>query len=201
MLSTRGGGSTGAKGYDPKYGGVPTLGTSGQLQGNLTNILNQAIPGYSGLTQSASSIIGDSMEGKLPPDVQNVIRDASATQAVASGMPGSSNMSGTLSGNRTLRDLGITSLQRQDSGVKDFLSFLQGVSGTAAPTFGQLQEQENAIDQYASAPNPAAAAGEQERLFNKYSNPAGGTGGGSGGGGVWTDVWKNGLRTKQLVKI
>lgn len=153
------------------YGSVPTLPTTGALQGNVSNILNSAIPGYSGLSQGASSIIGDAMAGRLPGDVQNVIKSNAATQAVMSGMPGSSAVGGTLMGNRTLRDLGLTSLQRQDSGVRDLISMLQGVSGTAAPTFGQAQDQENARATFAAAPDPRAAAQEQERLFNKYSEP------------------------------
>jgi hypothetical protein len=177
-LSATGGG---ARGYDPRFGGVPELPTSGQLSTNVQNILGQAIPGYQGLTQSASGIIGDAMSGAVPGDVQRVINNAAATQAVRSGMPGSNQISGTLIGNRSLRDLGLTSLDRQDRGVKDFISLLQGVSGTAAPTFGQAQEQENARAQYSSAPNPASAAAEQERLYNKYANPAAGTMFGSGG--------------------
>lgn len=160
------------------YGSKPVLPSTQGLQSTMTNILNQAIPNYSGLAQQSSSIIGDAMSGRLPPDVQNLIRDNAATQAVLGGMPGSSNISGSLYGNRTLRDLGLTSLGRQDQGFKDFISILQGVSGTAAPTFGQAQEQENAIAKFQAAPDPSAAAAEQERLFNKYSNPAAGTIGG-----------------------
>src|SRR6185295_1493295 len=80
------------------YGSIPNLPTTQALQGNLTNILNTAIPGYSGLTQSASSIINDAMGGKLPGDVQNVIKNNAATQAAMSGMPGSNAVSGTLAG-------------------------------------------------------------------------------------------------------
>jgi len=58
------------------------------------------------------------------------------------------NISGSLYGNRTLRDLGLTSLGRQDKGVTDLIGLLQGVSGAAAPTYGQAQEQENAIEKY-----------------------------------------------------
>lgn len=170
---------TNGSGNPAAYGSVPNLPTSGQLQGNVTDILNSAIPGYTGLTQKASGLIGDAMSGKVPTDVQNLIQDQAAQQAVQSGMPGSSRISGSLMGNRVLRDLGITSLQRQDTGVKDLLGMLQGVSGTAAPTFGQLQQQENQRSEYAAAPDPTAAANEQERLFNKYSNQNFGGGGGS----------------------
>lgn len=168
--------SSGGSGQaNPIYGGIPNLPTTQNLQSNLTGILNQAIPGYTGLTQSASSIISDAMGGKLPSDVQNLIKNNAATQAAASGMPGSNAIGGTLQGNRTLRDLGLTSLQRQDTGFRDLISLLQGVSGTAAPTFGQAQDQANTIATYKAAPDPEAAAREQERLFNQYSNPAFGT--------------------------
>lgn len=161
-------------GYSPAYGGVPNLPTGDQLSGNLTNIINQSIPGFSGLTKSATGIIGSALSGALPPDVQNLIKDQSAARAVSNGMPGSSNTNGALFGNATLRDLGLTSLDRQDTGIKDLLGLLQGYSGTAMPNFGQLADQSNARAQYAAAPNPQAAASEQERLYAKYSNPAAG---------------------------
>lgn len=174
-FSAVGGGTGGAA----AYGKVPQLPTTQALQSNLTNILGQAIPNFSGMSQQASGIIGSALSGQLPPDVQNLIQDRAATMAVSGGMPGSSNTQGTLFGNRGLRDLGLTSLQRQDSGVKDLIGFLGGVSGAAAPTFAQAQDQENAIAKYASAPDPSAAAAEQARLYDKYSNPAAGTVGGS----------------------
>ena len=168
--------------YSEIYGGIPNLPTSGSISNEVTGILNQAIPNFSGLTEGASSIIGDAMSGQVPADVQRMIRDKAATQAVASGMPGAGV--GTLHGNLELRDLGLTSLGRQDQGFQDLLSMLQGFSGTVAPTVGQAQEQANASATYAAAPNPAAAAAEQERLFDKYSNPAAGT-----SAGVNPEAW------------
>lgn len=190
---TNSGGSSGAGGvraYSPAYGGVPILPSSNNLYSNLNGILNQAIPGFNSLTSKSSGIIGNALNGELPRDVQNQITDAAATQAVRGGMPGSNGTSGTLYGNRTLRDLGLTSLNRQDTGVKDLIGFLQGVSGTAAPNYQQVQGQENAIQQYAAAPEPAAAAKEQQNLYEKYSNPAAGTvpqvaAGGGGNGMPW----------------
>lgn len=180
------------RGYSDVYGGVPVLPSTGQLASNLTGILNQAIPNFSGLTGQASGIIGSAMSGQLPQDVQDVIQNAAATQAVMGGMPGSSRISGSLYGNRTLRDLGLTSLQRQDKGVTDLISLLQGVSGTAAPTFGQAQEQENARAKYEAAPEPAAAATEQQRLYDKYANPAALPNSGGGGGGSEVPWWMRG---------
>src|SRR3990167_2514118 len=75
--------------------------------------LNQAIPGFSGLSGQASANILGLLSGKLPGDVQQLIQNSRAQQAVSSGMPGSSRLQGTLVGNATLRDLGLTSLQAQ----------------------------------------------------------------------------------------
>lgn len=159
-------------GYDPRFGGVPNVPTTSTLSSNMRSILNQAIPGFTPLTKSASSIIGSALSGEIPQDVQDQIQNSAAEQAVAGGMPGSSRISGSLYGNRTLRDVGLTSLNQQQTGIKDLLSLLQGYSGTAAPTFGQSQEQENARAQYAAAPIPSEANAEQQRIFSKYSrNP------------------------------
>lgn len=183
----------GGGGYDPRYGGIPQLPTSAGLASNLSSILNQAIPGFNGLTQSASGIIGSALKGEVPTDVRNVIADAAAARAVGGGMPGSSTRTGTLFGNASLRDLGLTSLQQQQTGIHDLLSTLGAYSGTVAPTFGQAQEQENARSQYAAAPVPAAAAAEQERLYNKYANAAIGGGGGATGGIPWWQQGKNAM--------
>ncbi len=184
-----------APGYSSAYGGVPQLPTSAGLASNLQGIINQAIPGFNGLTQSATNVIGSALGGQVPTDVRNIIADKAAAQAVSGGMPGSSSVTGTLFGNSGLRSLGLTSLGQQQQGVHDLLGMLQGYSGTVAPTFGQSQEQENARAQYAAAPNPTAAAAEQERLYNKYSNPALGFGGGAGGAGSipWWQQGKNAM--------
>lgn len=160
-------------GYDPRYGGIPNLPTAGNLASSQQSIINQAIPGFNGLTKSASSIIGSALSGEVPQDVQDQIQNAHAEQAVMNGMPGSSRFQGTLAGNGTLRDLGLTSLQRQDTGVKDLLGMLQGYSGTVAPTVAQNAEQGNARAQYAAAPIPVQAQNEQERIYTKYANPSG----------------------------
>lgn len=160
--------------YDPRYGGLPSLPSTGALSGNMQSILNSAIPGFNGLTKSASSIVGSALNGELPGDVQSLIKRNAAEQAVAGGMPGTGNTNGTLFGNNTLRDLGLTSLNRQDTGVHDLLSLLQGYSGTVAPTFGQAQEQGNAMAQYAAAPIPSAQAEETRKIYDRYSNPGGG---------------------------
>ncbi|MGV1047656.1 MAG: hypothetical protein ACOYD4_03905 [Solirubrobacterales bacterium] len=101
---------------------------------NALDQINQAIPGFSGLSEQATQRISDLMAGKLPADVQSQIRSAGATQAQISGMPGSNMMSGTLAGNRTLRDIGKTSYEAGQQGFTDLMSMLQNYSGTVAPS-------------------------------------------------------------------
>ena len=151
--------------YSPAYGGVPVLQTPQELQSQLTGIINTAIPGYSGLSQQGSNYISQLMSGKLPTDVQNAIQDKAATYGVTSGMPGSG-----LARNRSLRDLGLTSLQAQQTGFGDLVNFLQGSSGTSALTPGQLAEQQNAAAQYAAAPDPMAAALKQIQTYKDLYN-------------------------------
>jgi hypothetical protein len=134
-------------------------------------ILNQAVPNIGGLTKSASSIIGNALTGRLPAEATRNINNAAALQSVASGMPGTNMMSGTLFGNRTLRDIGVSTLGRQQQGFQDLLSLLGGVSGTIAPTFAQTQDQANTVEQYRSAPVPSVAANQEQSLYEKYANP------------------------------
>jgi hypothetical protein len=157
------------------YGTVPVLPTSDQLGTSVLDILNKAIPNFSNLVSGASNNIASSTSGTLSPDVQDLLARSAASQAVAGGMPGTSNISGSLYGNKSLRDLGITSTQRQDQGLSDLIKLLSGISGNVTPNVAQTQEQENARAKYAAAPDPQEAVTEQERLFDKYSNPALGT--------------------------
>ena len=160
-------------GYSAATGGIPSLPSASTLSSNQLGILNNAIPGFSGLTKSASSIVGSALNGQIPQDVQQQIQDAAAKQAVEGGMPGSNMQSGSLFGNSYLKNLGLTSLGQQQTGMQDLLSLLQGYSGTVAPTFGQGQEQSNAQAQYAAAPQPAAANQAAQAMYDKYSTPPG----------------------------
>ena len=95
------------------------------------------------MNQQSSNLIQNLLSGNLSPGTTNAINDAAATQAVASGMPGSSRIGGTLSGNRVLRDIGLTSEGQQQRGLDSFLKLLTGYSGTVMPTTGQqLQNQQ-----------------------------------------------------------
>lgn len=101
---------------------------------------NTALPGFSGLSTKLQQRIDDMLSGRLSGGTQRTIQDAAATQAVAGGMPGTSRTSGSLYGNRTLRDLGLTAEKEQQQGIGDLLSTLQAYSGTVVPTTGQEQQ-------------------------------------------------------------
>lgn len=174
--SPTGAAAGGARGYSPIYGGVPNLPTSTGTQNNVTSILNQAIPNFSGLTSGASSHIDDLMNNRLPVSVQNDIQDAGAAQAVAGGMPGNSREFGGVFGNSVLRNIGIAGEGRQQQGFQDLLALLQGYSGTAALTTAQTQDQDNTRAIYDSAPIPAYAIPYMEGRYQAAANPAGGTG-------------------------
>lgn len=179
-------GSAPASNYSPAYGGIPNVpdptqsagqaitGNAGNL-GSLTSLLggidtsqqnqllnqyNMAIPNYSGLTQTASTVAGQNLAGKLPQDVINEIAQQGAERGVATGNPGSANSNAAY-----LRALGLDTLAQQQTGFQQ----LGQLTSTApvAPLFNpasflvtadQEQQANAARDLYQSAPIPAAAA-------------------------------------------
>lgn len=163
-------------GTESAYGSIPNLPTSGALSSNVYNILNSALGGNLGaLTSGATDVIKNALTGTLSKAETDAMQKRRAEMAVLQGMPGAANIVGTALGNASIMDPANEIYRRQNQGIASLLNLLQGYSGTAALGPGQVQEQENAIAKYESAPQPAAAFAEQERLFNKYSSPALGT--------------------------
>ena len=89
--------------------------------------------------------------------------------------------SSQFSGYRGLRNLGIESQDMQRAGLQDYLSATQGIKSTqtVAPETQIGLNQSNAA--LAAAPDPAAAAAEQQRLFNLYLDQLNRSSGASGG--------------------
>lgn len=183
----------GARGYSPIFGGVPNLPGAGQTQGTVNSVINSAIPGFSGLTQTGTQLIDDLMNGKLPQGVVNDIQDAGAIQAAAGGMPGASRDFGSVFANEILRNVGTASQERKQRGFTNLLDMLRSYSGTAALTPGQVADQGNTKAMYDSAPIPSYAIPymmDQYRSASMASSPASGSGGGNwadplGVGGSW----------------
>lgn len=122
---------------------VPTAGT-GSSAPNMSSILESGIPGFGGLTRSATGIIGNLLTGLPSP---SLARRENAYFGQASGL-GSSNTDPThdFLRNRGFDLYGEKAEQRQQTGLKDLLALLAGYSGSVVPTTGQVM-QGNQFDQ------------------------------------------------------
>lgn len=176
----------GATNYDPAFGGVPQIpnpgstqssaisGNQGNLQaliqflsglntsqqGQELNNIGMAIPNYPGLTQTASSVTGDALHGKVGDDVINQLVQQASERGITTGMPGGPNSNAAY-----LRALGLTSIDQQQTGIKDLASLT--TTAPMAPLFnpasflvsaGDQQQAQTAANTMASAPSPGAAA-------------------------------------------
>lgn len=139
--------------------------------------LGRQIPNLAQLNAGASGAIESALIGELPDDVLRQIQDASARFGVSGGMPGAG-----LYGNRSLRDIGLTSLDQQRWGASAYPQFVGAVSGTqtVSPALQNEIASQNALN--AAAPNPSDAAARTKSLFDQYSQSIGGSGGGGYGG-------------------
>lgn len=125
---------------------------------NINSILAGAIPGLPGLTQSATNIIGQSLNG-MPATSRS--RNAAAYYGAAGGVPGS----------QFANRLGYDLYNREadasrERGMKDLLSYLSTYGGLTLNARGQDigQAQFNANLEQQQAEFAAKLAQEQERL-------------------------------------
>jgi hypothetical protein len=135
--------------------------------------LGALYPNLSGANEQVSKNVMSELRGDLSPETLNAIQDAAATYGVTSGMPGSQ-----LAAFGGLRNLGRTVADTQRAGLQDYLASVTGISNTQTvkPELQTQIAQQNAV--WSAAPDPEAAAKEQEALFNRYLEktkiPAGG---------------------------
>src|SRR4030095_2055000 len=145
-------------------------------QAVLTDLLNQTIPGYSGMQQQRSDVTRSMLAGELPPDVVAAINRRSAGRALSGGYSGSGFHDAL-----TARDLGLTSLDLINRGM--------GYSERLASTTPRA----NVIGTenfFGPVPNQLLDVRSREReakqkLMAQYSGMPGGT-------SVWGD-WMTGL--------
>lgn len=192
--TTASGTSTGASGYNASPTPTRGKGAFGMVPGqiNLPNPygdLSSVYPNLSGANQSVSGNIMAELGGQLSPGTIRQLQDSAAAFGISSGMPGSQ-----FQGYTGLRNLGLASEALTQQGIKDYNATLPTISSTQTvnPALEAQIAETNSIN--AAAPDPALAAQEQERLFDKYlsSLMAGGGGtlgrsgpsGGTGTGGV-----------------
>ncbi|HSS97371.1 MAG TPA: hypothetical protein VLK33_10085 [Terriglobales bacterium] len=124
------------------------------------------------------------LTGQLSPSTINNIRNQAASFGVSSGLPGSQ-----FQGYQGLANLGLTTEKLQGQGLNDYLNAITGISKTQTvdPSLQTEINTQNSV--WNAAPDPAAAAKEQQSLFDQYlkktMSPAGGTGGTSSGRPWW----------------
>ena len=154
------------------YGAVP--GTTAPPP-SIYSQVGGVLPSLPNLTATAGSVVGSELAGTVPTDVTQQIQNQAASWGVSSGMPGSG-----LSKNLSLRDLGLTSIGQQQAGQSNFLNLLSGLGQQQlSPSLLTDLSQSNAI--LGSAPDPQMAAQQLMQDYEKYLNPASGSGTSSGG--------------------
>jgi hypothetical protein len=145
---------------------------------NPSAALNSVLPGTPGNNNQLSGLISSELSGNISPDVMNELQDKSASFGVGTGLgnaPGN-----TLNLQNLLTGMGINSESQQAKGVSDYNSVIPTVAKTQTldPSLAYEANSQNAID--AAAPNPTAAANEEQQLLQQYMqelNPAGGNNG------------------------
>lgn len=169
-------------------------GAFGLVPGSISNPnpfgdLSSIYPNLSGANSQISSNIMNELMGNLSPSTINNIRTQAANFGVTSGLPTSQ-----FSGYQGLANLGLTTEKLQGQGLQDYLNAITGISKTQTvdPALQTEIATQNAV--WNAAPDPAAAAKEQENLFDKYleqlKSPAGGTGAAGAGSNIpW---WQRG---------
>ncbi len=158
--------------------------------------IEQLYPGISKLTEGAGSAINNELSGVLSPETQSNIGNYAASRGVELGQPNSplSNLIG-------MNITGTTTEGLKRSGIADYSGFL-GSLGSTQLNPALLSEIATQNSVWRSAPDPASAAAAQLALFDRYSNPAGGTGArstsfsgrttGLGYGGSGTGIYSGG---------
>lgn len=168
-------------------------GAYGLVPGDVSNPnpfgdLSSLYPNLSGANAQVSKNVMDELNGQLSPSTINNIRNQAASFGVSSGMPGSQ-----FQGHQGLANLGLTTEKLQGQGLTDYLNAITGISKTQTvdPALQTEIATQNSV--WNAAPDPAAAAKEQQNLFDQYlkktMSPAGGSGGGAQSNVPW---WQRG---------
>ena len=129
--------------------------------------LSQLYPNLGSQIKSGSNVLGNEfnitgqeLNGQLPLDVQQQIKDAGAAWGLNTGMPGSG-----AANDFTLADFGINSLQEQQQGFQNASQSFANYSNflpTLQSLFTLNPEMTAQLDQAEAAPDPRAAGLEHE---------------------------------------
>jgi hypothetical protein len=156
-LSPQTQGGSGAYGAVPGAIGAPP---------SIFSQVNSNVPGASGLATGAAGNIASQEAGVLSPGTQNLLQNNAAAMGISVGQPGGAP-GNTISNENLLTDMGLTSEGLTTQGDQNYLSFLGGVGQTQlAPSLLTDIASNNAT--MAAAPNPTAAATQQQSLMQQY---------------------------------
>ena len=155
----------GPQGGNGPYGAVP--GAIGAPPSIFSQV-GTAVPGSTAAAGGALGDINSELGGVLSPGTQNLLQNKAAALGVSVGQPGGT-AGNTLTNQNLLDNMGLTSEGLANQGIGNYLGFLGGV--------GQTQLQPNLLADIASnnatmaaAPNPQAAAQQQQNLMMQYFN-------------------------------
>lgn len=171
----------------------------------LRAILEGSMPGYGARQGQQGTDIMAMLRGEVPEDVQQLLKTNAAQGAVARGMPGSSVLSGSLSSNDWLKNLGLTSLGMMNTGMAANNAFTRAtpyiapmdVTAELGPTPTQadtleaqrLGRQQALLAQEAVMPGQTASAGNS---LSQIGGLLAGVGLGGGYSGPGSTTWTSG---------
>lgn len=105
-----------------------TATTNAFTEQQITQMLEQAIPGYDAMAAQSSKNIGSLLKGEIPTDVAVAVQNSAAARSLTGGFGGSG-----LAGNLTARDLGLTSLDLMGTGFSMEQSWMNLANSIYAP--------------------------------------------------------------------
>lgn len=97
---------------------APNINAQNMVQ--LQSMLDRTMPGWRDMLAKSSANASDLLRGAIPQDVSDLTRRNAAQGALQGGFAGTQ-----AAGNLTARDLGLTSLQLQQTGLSEFQQLLQ----------------------------------------------------------------------------
>ena len=96
----------------------------------ITQLLNNIMPGWSGMVGQAGKNIGAELQGQVPSDVQEALQTSAAAKALTGG---TGFGTGTIGGNNFVKSLGLTSLGLMNQGETSLQNWSSVIDQMYAP--------------------------------------------------------------------
>ena len=95
----------------------------------INQMLEQAVPGYSGMVKTLTGTINSELHGQIPTDVSQQVQNSAAARAMGGGYGGSG-----AHGDLVARDLGLTSLNLTQQGLSSMESWTKTAASLYEPS-------------------------------------------------------------------